>query len=176
MNARACWPRPAGLVLLAALPLAAFDVLGDEPQRVAHGSADAYAERGAALAWAVQRGASEAATLVVIRIATDPARYPVVAVTSVDPFTQARDAALAPTRSAGSLDVRLPRARFGDFPRTEVAFHSRAPAAAGDPPALLVYYVGVPDTTPEFADAGKLEAYLAARVAKLRADPAGKQP
>ena len=35
-------------------------------------------------------------------------------------------------------------------------------------PALVVYYHGVPDTAPEFADAGSLSQYLADRLAKLK--------
>jgi hypothetical protein len=31
-----------------------------------------------------------------------------------------------------------------------------------------VFYLGVPDTTPEFADAAKLDAYLRERIAQVR--------
>ena len=48
---------------------------------------------------------------------------------------------------------RSSRAHFADFPRTELTFDGPAPAAA---PALVVYYAGVPDTTPEFAAADRL--------------------
>jgi len=36
-------------------------------------------------------------------------------------------------------------------------------------PALMIFYHGVPDTTPEFTDAGKLDAHLAARIGEARA-------
>ena len=40
---------------------------------------------------------------------------------------------------------------------------------------LAVYYLGVPDTTPEFATEASLAAYLADRIARMRA-PGTKAP
>ena len=34
---------------------------------------------------------------------------------------------------------------------------------------MVVYYLGVPDTTPEFADDAKLDAYLDKTLARARA-------
>jgi len=62
--------------------------------------------------------------------------------------------------------VRIARPRFADTPRTEWRFYASEAAVAAGPAALTVYYVGVPDTTPEFADPGKLDPYLAARTAR----------
>jgi len=169
----------ARLWALAALSLlqsfAAGARAADAPRSV-HGSGDAFAASGVALAWAVQRGSSEASTEVVIRIATDPVRYPFVAVVGVDPFTQSRQSMLAATRSSGSLDVRTPRVRFADFPRTELRFYTGAAEAGSDRPGLLVYYLGVPDTTPEFTEPAKLDSYLDARIAKAHAEAGGKPP
>ena len=67
--------------------------------REVHGMADTYAIPGVTLAWAVLRGTTETTTSVTIRIAADPARYPFVAVTGVDPFTQQAKPVLAATVS-----------------------------------------------------------------------------
>jgi hypothetical protein len=53
-------------------------------------------------------------------------------------------------------------------------FDSAAHAQA-NAPQLVVYYLGVPDTTPEFADAAKLDASLSERIARARA-PGGGTP
>lgn len=142
----------------------------------AHGSADAYAAPGVALAWAVLRGATEAATLVTIRIAAVPAVHPYVAVAGVDPFTQQRKEVLPTTRVTGSIDVRVARSHFADFPRTEFRFYASAEAAATDTPALVVFYLGVPDTAPEFTMTPALEAYLAERLAREAARTGGNRP
>jgi hypothetical protein len=57
--------------------------------------------------------------------------------------------------------VRIPRGSFADFPRTEWQF-----LGSGKEPRLTVFYLGVPDTTPEFADEARLDAYLEERLAK----------
>ena len=62
-----------------------------------------------------------------------------------------------------------------DFPRTELRLWQGGPAPNGAPPALVVYYLGVPDTTPEVALAADLDRSLSARIARAR-DPANKAP
>jgi hypothetical protein len=158
-----------GLWILAGMGSAA------DTTREVHGSSDIYAAPGVALAWGVLRGANERATTVVLRVVTDPALYPWLAVAGIDPFTKAEQPAQPPTASSGSLDVRIPRAQFADYPRTELRLYASAAAARGGAPALMIFYHGVPDTTPEFTDPGKLEAHLAARIAHARA-AGGKVP
>ena len=152
-----------GLAILAGAASAA-----DAP-REAHGNSDVYAAPGVALAWSVQRGANEATTTVVVRVVTDPTMYPWLAVAGIDPFTKAEQSLQRATASSGSIDVRIARAQFADYPRTELRLFASAAAAQGGVPALTIFFHGVPDTTPEFTDAGKLEAHLASRVAQARA-------
>ena len=154
---------PRAWAAAAALALASGVAAAQEP---VHGSHDAYNAPGVALAWAVARGADEASTAVVVRIATDPARYAWIAVRGIDPFTKAEQAVAAPRAIGGTTDVRIPRAQFADTPRTEWRFFASEAAARAGTASLVVYYLGIPDTTPEFADPAKLDAYLAARIRK----------
>lgn len=151
--------------MLASAALVAFAAYAAAQTEV-HGSADAFRAPGMAMAWAVERGKDEASTSVVVRVVADPAVYAWLDVRGVDPFTQAAQPVLAARAIGGSLDVRVARPRFADTPRTEWRFYATEAAAAAGTPALTVYYVGVPDTTPEFADAAKLNAFLAARTAR----------
>ena len=132
-----------------------------------HGSGDGFAIPGARLAWAVARGASEAATFVVVRVAVDRAKYPWLAVTGVDPFTKAEVVRVPATRVDAVYDVRMPRSTIADHPNTEFRFFASEDDARAGSPALVVYYHGVPDTAPEFADAVKLSQYLDDRLGKL---------
>ena len=131
-----------------------------------HGASDTYSGEGVAIAWGVLRGANEESTLVVVRVAADARRYSRIEVAGVDPFTRDTKIRLPVSALAGSLDLRLPRSGFADHPRTELRFLGAVP--------LVVYYLGIPDTTPEFTSAAALEAHLAARLAQLRA--AAKSP
>ena len=138
--------------------------------------ADAFAAAAVAVAWGVVRGASETTTVVAIRAVTDTTLYPWVAVEGSDPFTQRQHPLLQPMSSAGVINVRSPRAHFADFPRTELRFYGSAADAQSGVPKLVVFYLGVPDTTPEFATEDKLDAYLTDRIARLRRDSGSKKP
>jgi hypothetical protein len=159
----------AALFLLAAAlqtPGAAF---AQTPTQL-HGSLDAFAAPGVALAWAVLRGKDETTAEVVVRIEADPKTYRSLSVTGIDPFTKASSPLLARTPIDGSLTVRLPRSRFAELPRTEWRFHASAAPGASEPPTLMVYYQGVPDTTPEFDDEAQLRASLAQRLERARSE------
>jgi hypothetical protein len=141
-----------------------------------HGVAETYAAPGVWLGWGVLHGATEAATSVVVRIVTDPAVYPFVAVTGTNPFSQRRFPVLAPTRVGGGVDVLVPRSNFADFPRTEFSFYGSSSAMQSGTSQLVVYYLGVPDTTPELTSEAALDAYLADRLAHSRAELGAKTP
>jgi hypothetical protein len=148
--------------------------LADVPNEV-HGSGDAYAAPGVVLVWGIVRGADEASTRVVLRIVADPTTYPAVAAVARNPFSNAARALLPNSSTAGPVDVRVPRSQYADFPRTEVRFYASPASAQTDTPSLVVFYLGVPDTTPEFTTEAALEAYFADRIARARA-ASGKTP
>jgi hypothetical protein len=155
--------RLAALMLACALATPAAPA---EPPREVHGMADAYAGEDVALAWAVLRGADEAATVVVLSIVADPQRYGSVSVTGSNPFSGQSKVLLATTPTRGLAELRVARTHFAAFPRTELRFFG---SASSDAPLLVVYFLGVPDTTPEFASDASLEAFLSDRMTRLRA-------
>ena len=140
-----------------------------QAQTQVHGSADVFAAPGVGLAWAIARGATESDTHVVLRIVSAPTIYPSLAVVGVDPFSKQEKVWRAAAASAGTLELRIPRAQFADFPRTEVRLYGGATPTVAAVPALVVFYLGVPDTTPEFTDGAKLATYVADRIARIRA-------
>ena len=160
---------------LIALLLVAATAIAQVP-RETHGSGDAYAEPGIALAWGVLRGPTESETSIVIRVVTDGALFSQLAVVGINPFSKA-ETVLQPAKAVeGAVDVWIPRARVADFPRTEFRLYPNAAAANGGTAALTIYYLGVPDTTPEFTDRAKLDSYLSARIARARNDFAKGKP
>jgi len=161
----------AALVAAVALPADAVDA----PREV-HGVSDAFAVPGIALAWGVLRGADEAATVIALRIVADPARFSALAVSGTDPFTRSTVALLPSTPISGRIELRIPRAHFAEFPRTDLRFDAATSAPQNDAPGVIVYFLGVPDTTPEFASPTALDAYLADRIARAAATTAGKPP
>jgi hypothetical protein len=157
----------AALLALATLCASSVATAGDAP-REEHGSGDAYARPAVALAWGILRHPDESKTAVVVRIVADPATFARVAAIGRDPFSDRRTTMLAATAASTATELRVPRAHFADFPRTEIRFYSSATATADDAPNLVVYYVGVPDTTPELADEPSLARSLADRIERAR--------
>ncbi|MCC6193370.1 MAG: hypothetical protein IT518_02785 [Burkholderiales bacterium] len=131
-----------------------------------HGSSDLFSAPGIILAWGIERGGSAAAAEVVVRVAVDAKTYPWLAVVGVDPFTKDEKLWQQAVMSHGVLDVRIPRAQIGDHPHTLFRLFASEAAARAGTPALVVYYHGVPDTTPEFATAAALDAHLQRRIAE----------
>ena len=129
-------------------------------QDVVHGADSLFVSPTVKLAWAVRRGASEAETLVIIRVVPAGADYRVLRVDGVDPFTKEHKVFVAARALAGETDVAIPRAAFADHPSTEFRFFASIEAAAANAPRLTVFYLGVPDTTPEFPGQREAEAYL----------------
>lgn len=142
-----------GVLLLAA-------VHASGQTREQHGAGDAFARDGVSIVWAVLRGANEDQTQVRLRVSADPARYTHFAVHGIDPFSKNEALLAAPRAAAPPATVSILRARFAQLPRTEVRFFSSERDVAAGKPALVVFYLGVPDTTPEFEIEAKLTTYL----------------
>ena len=159
--------RAAAVIACAALIVGCCAHAADPP-REEHGSADAYAAPGVALAWGVLRGADEASTVAVVRIMTDLRVYPWASVVGIDPFTQRKEMLMPPKRIEGNVDLRAARASFADLPRTEFHLYASADDAHSGMPRLVVYFLGVPDTTPEFTNTTALDASLAARIERVQ--------
>ena len=159
-------------VLAFAAGIASVDAA--EPPREVHGVADAYGEEGLAVAWAILRGDTEAATQVVVRIAADPRRYARVAAVATNPFSQRQQQLLRTVPVGGFVDIRVPRAQFADFPRSEIRLYGAAGRTPSEEPALIVFYLGVPDTTPEFKSESVMDAYLIERLDRLGKAPERK--
>ena len=144
----------------ALICLLASIAAGAQPREI-HGASDAFAGEGVTVVWAVLRGATDGDAQVVLRIEANPASYAEVQAAGVDPFTRARTVRFPRLRLTPAATIRVARADFADHPRTEIEF-------SGPAGRIVVYYLGVPDTAPEFAAAEPLEAYLRQRSATLR--------
>jgi hypothetical protein len=139
-----------------------------------HGENSSFAGHGVAMVWGVLRGTSEADAQVILRIALAGGAFAAVSLEGVDPFTQRRHE-FAGIRTLGiGLDLRTARASFADFPRREIHFYTAEDQQANRP-SLTVYFMGLPDTTPEFATEVAVGDYLIETMTKLTG-PKGRTP
>ena len=147
------------LAAAVALLLGPLSVSAQGPEL--HGERDVFAAPGIIVAWAILRGATEETTQVVVRLAATGDAYRHVAVDGVDPFSRARRTIVPGAPVTGVLDVRSPRAGFADFPRREIRLYRTESDWRRRVVALTIYYLGVPDTTPEFTTESAALTYLA---------------
>lgn len=147
------------LLLTAANPLA-------HAQELVHGADLLFVAPSVKIAWAIHRGATEETTFVFMRIVNTAGHYRQVRLDGVDPFSRTRKVLASVRPLAASIDLSVPRSGFAEFPSSEILLYARDAAPNDEAPNLTVYYLGVPDTTPEFASAREAQAYLLKVVGK----------
>lgn len=150
-------PRLALLVLTLAL---LTSVARAQAPTVVHGADSQFSNATVKLAWAVRKGMTEESTQVVIRLLNVAGAYRWIRLDGVDPFSKARTAFAAAAPLENGIDLVVPRKAFADHPSTEIHLFPSQDDAVADRPALTIFYLGVPDTTPEFATPGDAEKYL----------------
>ena len=146
------------LIALLALPLLAPLLAQAES---VHGADSVFLSPSIGIAWGVLRAPTEEETVVVTRVSNPMARYAYLRVEGVNPFTGRRTAVVEGVPLGAWADVKGPRPRFADFPRREIHLYATEAEWRARKPSLTVYYLGVPDTTPEFTSEAALDAYLA---------------
>jgi hypothetical protein len=150
------------LIALLALPLLAPLLVPVWAQaETVHGGDSVFLSPGIGIAWGVLRAPTEEETVVVIRVSNPMARYAYLRVEGVNPFTGRRTAVVEGVPLGECADVKSPRAGFAGFPRREIHLYATEREWRARKPTLTVYYLGVPDTTPEFTSQAALDAYLA---------------
>lgn len=151
-----------GAARLLALWLLAIAVNGSAwAQDTVHGADSLFVSPTVKIAWAVQKGTSEEATTVVIRVLNLAGAYRHVRLDGVDPFTKRRTSLAAVQPFGGQIDLSVPRARFAEYPSCEIQLYRSEALPTDQRPNLTVFYLGVPDTTPEFPTAQAVDTYLA---------------
>ncbi len=128
-----------------------------------HGADSSFRAQGITILWAILKGASEASTVVHIRILHDQAAAPGLKfyrVEAVDPFSKERAWVLRGEPLRPLQTVKSVRTEFRDKTERWLHFYTDREALEKGRPALTIFYHGVPDTTPEVLTETELEAYL----------------
>jgi len=65
------------------------------------------------------------------------------------------------------VDILFKRSHFAQYPKTEIFFFKNAIPGEKEKASRMIYFMGLPDTTPEFLAVEKMEAYLRERLAAV---------
>lgn len=165
----------AAVFLLPAPPTAAQSAT-PVPVESAHGADALFVSADLAIIWAVLKdgGASSDKATVWLRIINRTGAFSHLTIDGVDPFTSTRKRLESGLRLTKEVRLSADREQFANLTSRELHFYRTESDWRADRPALNVYYLGVPDTTPEFTSRTAMDAYLEG--AKLVAHPVQKKP
>jgi len=151
----------ASLLLAAAciLSMGLAPAAGHCETREIHGADSSFRTGAVGICWGMLRGAAGSDVQVMIRIRMlfeGDSPYSDYAVQAVHPLTKAAEW-VVPRRPLEKVNTAAaPRESFKNLAGRRIYFYR--PSAPE--PDLAVYYMGIPDTTPEFWDAAQLEQYF----------------
>lgn len=131
-----------------------------------HGENSSFRGHGVVMAWAILKAADEDRSEVVVRLEADPT-FRFLRWDGVDPFTGTRRVIAPGQPLRGRVELRSLRGGFAEFTRREFHFFPTAEELQGDRPALTIYFMGIPDTAPEFLAEAAVQSYLDQTLAKL---------
>lgn len=125
-----------------------------------HGADGIFVSSDASIVWAVLKQPNGDKATVWLRIINSARKFTHVSVDGVDPFSKKRERVEAGTKLEAEARIASDRDTFSDLPSREVHLYRTEADLRANKPALTVYYLGVPDTTPEFSTRAAMDVYF----------------
>lgn len=134
-----------------------------------HGADSSFQLRNLVILWGILKGPDEDrswVTIKIIRTAGEPSPWKSYRLEAVDPFSQEKEW-VTPGESLGRENVvKARRSSFRE--KTGRRIHLYPGQDAEGKPAAIIFYQGVPDTTPEFLTEKEVEDYFGQALKRLR--------
>jgi hypothetical protein len=134
-----------------------------------HGADSSYRLGNLVILWGMVKGPDEDRSWVaikMIRTGSDPGPWESYRVEAVDPFSQEKEW-VTPRESLGRENlIQSPRSSFRDKTGRRIFLY---PGPSKDEkPSAVIFYQGVPDTTPEFLTEKEMEDYFAHALKRMK--------
>ena len=128
-----------------------------------HGADSVFQAEGIVVIWAVLKGSDDASSQVYIKIigsrdALD--RFQTFSIMAIDPFSNARELVVNGQQFRRNNLITSSRAAFRDKPVRRIVFFKNIDSREKGKPDLVIYYMSIPDTAPEFLTEKRLNDYL----------------
>ena len=136
-----------------------------------HGADSIFEKEGIVILWAIFKGSTEETSWVYIRMIHkkgDSGSFQIFSVEAVDPFSNAKEWVVKGEYLKASQTVKRIRASFRDKTGRRILFYQSKGDYQAEKPAMTVYYLGVPDTSPEFLSEKEIEDYFAKALERLK--------
>lgn len=157
---RSCWRNVWRSLGAAILMCALGSAWAQKKEEALHGADGIFVSPDAAIVWAVLKQPAGDKATVWLRVVNSTRKFGFVSIDGVDPFTKKRERVEAGKKLEAELRIASDRDTFADLPSREVHFYRTEADLRANTPALTIYYLGVPDTTPEFSTAAAMDDYF----------------
>lgn len=140
-------------------------------KREYHGADSIFEKEGMIMLWAILKGSTEESSWVYIKIIQTgggPASFQLFGVEAEDPFSNQKEWVVKGEAFKKENMVKSIRASFREKTARRVLFYEKAEDLLKENPAMIVYYLGVPDTSPEFMTEREIENYFEKAFSRLK--------
>jgi hypothetical protein len=140
-------------------------------KREYHGADSLFEKEGIVILWAILKGPTEESSWVYIKIIHekgDSGAFQIFSVEAVDPFSNQKEWVIKGEPLKRENTVKSIRASFREKTARRVLFYEKAEDLLKENPAMTVYYLGVPDTSPELMTEREIESYFKQALGRLK--------
>ena len=137
------------------------------------GADSVFQAGGIAIFWAILKGSDDESSLVYIKIIViddDVDSFAKFSVLAVDPFSKDEKWVVDGKEFHKESVLTFNRASFRDMMERRFFFYTTDENYQDTKPDMLVYYLSIPDTAPEFLEESELENYFKDAVIRLKKD------
>ena len=134
-----------------------------------HGADSVFEREGITILWAILKGPTEESSWVYIKIVNSgKSPFQIFSVEAVDPFSKEKEWVVKGKKLEKENLVRSDRTSFRDKTARRILFYRSAEAFEKENPDMAVYYLGVPDTSPEVLLEKEMEDYFEKAIERLK--------
>jgi hypothetical protein len=148
-------------LFLIGMILAGWEISPALGQREFHGADSVFEKDGITILWAILKGPTEESSWVHIKIINSGKNpFQIFSVEAVDPFSKEKEWVVKGKKLEKENLIRSNRASFREKTGRRILFYRSTEAFEKENPDMIVYYLGVPDTSPEFLSEKGIEDYF----------------
>jgi len=126
-----------------------------------HGADSAFEREGITILWAILKGPTEESSWVYIKIVNSgKSFFQIFSVEAVDPFSKEKEWVVKGKKFEKENLVRGVRTSFRDKTARKISFYRSTEAFQKENPDMAIYYLGIPDTSPEVLSEKEMEDYF----------------
>jgi hypothetical protein len=138
-------------------------------QKEFHGADSVFEREGITILWAILKGSTEESSWVYIKIINSgKSSFQIFSVEAVDPFSKEKEWVVKGKKLKKENLIRSNRTSFRDKTARRILFYQSMEACEKENPDMTVYYLGVPDTSPEVLSEKEMENYFEKAIERLK--------